>query len=457
MVGVGCNGTWKVTVVDPNNFTLDSSTFAGAYVSGGTSRELTIVTATGHTPFVAGHVGGLWGIFRAAGSAGAPDIYGYFRVRQFLTTATVVAEVLGTLAAGSYRWREGAWSDFRGWPYALAFFEQRLVFAGSDAKPGTIWGSKTGDFYTHAPGVLDDDAFVYTLADSNPISWLRGDTNLMAGTKAAEWRVTSSADSSAPLSPTNIKAKRDSYYGGSHVMPQAVGDTVLFVQKYDRKVRELVFDWAANKTSSQDITIMSEHITAPGIVETAYQRSPDQILWCIRSDGQLVGCTYERQQEVVGWHRHITDGLFESVACIPGPTQDEVWVVVNRTIGGVTKRYVELLEDRDFGPDQADCFFVDSGLTHDGTPISIVAGLGHLEGKTVAILGDGAVMPSQVVTGGGVELPELCSVIHVGLPFVSTLTPVRPEAGSQDGTSQGKTKRVHGVVVRLHRSLRRCR
>ena len=198
---------------------------------------------------------------------------------------------------------------------------------------------------------------------------------------------------------------------------------------------------------------MSEHITAPGIVETAYQRSPDQILWCIRSDGQLVGCTYERQQEVVGWHRHITDGLFESVACIPGPTQDEVWVVVNRTIGGVTKRYVELLEDRDFGPDQADCFFVDSGLTHDGTPISIVAGLGHLEGKTVAILGDGAVMPSQVVTGGGVELPELCSVIHVGLPFVSTLTPVRPEAGSQDGTSQGKTKRVHGVVVRLHRSL----
>lgn len=453
VVGVECDGTWQVTRIDANNFTLNGSVFAGTFVSGGTSRKLTLITATGHTPFVAGHEGAHWGVYLSAGTAGAADNFGWLRVRKYLSTSTVMGEIVSAIAPSTYKWREGAWSDHRGWPYTLAFFEQRLVFAGSDAKPVTVWGSKIGNYDTHTPGVLDDDAFTYTLPDSNPIAWIRGDTNLMVGTMAAEWRLTSSSESAAPLSPTNVKAKRDSYYGSNQAMPQAVGDTVLFVQRYGRKVRELVFDWAANKTASQDITIMSEHITAPEIVETAYQRSPDQILWCVRSDGQLAGCTYERQQEVVGWHRHSTQGFFESVATIPGPTQDEVWVIVRRVINGVEKRFVELLEDRDFGSDQADCFFVDCGLTYDGIPITVIPGLGHLEGETVSILSDGAVVANQVVVSGSVTLLTAGSVNHVGLPYVSTLAPVRPEAGAQDGTAQGKTKRVHGVVVRLYRSL----
>ena len=335
----------------------------------------------------------------------------------------------------------------------MGFYEQRLYFAGSDTKPTTLWGSKSGDYERHTPGVKDDDPVVYTLTDTNPICWLKPCSWLLCGTAGSEWRLSSSSSDTLPITPTNITAKSNTAYGSAQVIPQAVGDVILFVQRHGLKVRELSLPQYATALVAQDVTILSEHITKSGIIETAYQRTPDQIFWGIRADGQLVGCTYERLQEVVAWHRHTTPGLFESVACIPGPIQDEVWVVVNRVIGGATKRCIEFIEDRDFGPDQHDCYFVDCGLSYDDSPVTEVSGLDYLEGDTVDILADGAVVAPQVVAAGKVTLPQAASVVHVGLPYISTLAPVRPEAGAQDGTSQGKMKRIHGAVVRLYRSL----
>lgn len=44
-------------------------------------------------------------------------------------------------------------------------------------------------------------------------------------------------------------------------------------------------------------------------------------------------------------------------------------------------------------------------------------GLYHIEGKTVAILADGNVVPDVVVTGGAVTLPYPASIVHIGLPY----------------------------------------
>src|SRR5690606_27840500 len=127
------------------------------------------------------------------------------------------------------------------------------------------------------------------------------------------------------------------------------------------------------------------------------------------------------------------------------------------TINGQTKRYVEFVErpwegadeDGEPGDAQEDAFYVDSGLTYDGPATTTISGLGHLEGETVQVLGDGAVQPNKVVQGGTITLTRAANKVHVGLPMVSRLVPMRLEAGATDGTAQGKIKRVHSATVRF--------
>jgi hypothetical protein len=217
-----------------------------------------------------------------------------------------------------------------------------------------------------------------------------------------------------------------------------------------------------------DLSALSEHITVTGLKDIAYQSEPLPLIWLVRNDGVLVCLTYERDSETlkVGWARqvlggysdaaHTTAAKVESVAVIPsaGGTRDEVWVVVQRYINGGTKRYVEYMtkvfEDDD---DQEDAFFVDSGLTYDSTAAVAISGLDHLEGETVDVLADGAVQPAKIVSGGAVDLSIAASKAHIGFGYESDGQLLRPEAGSQDGTALGKTRRIHRVAFLLHRSL----
>src|SRR5262249_10212230 len=158
-----------------------------------------------------------------------------------------------------------------------------------------------------------------------------------------------------------------------------------------------------------DMSVLSQHLVYDTtaqyqIQEWAFAEEPFRVICCVRSDGALLGFTYMREHEVFAWHRHSNDGVVESVATIPDPDGaggyiDVVYLIVNRTIGGTTKRYVERMVDRVFAT-VADAWFVDCGLQYSGAPVTTISALGHLEGKTVAILGDGSVVPSQVVTGG---------------------------------------------------------
>jgi len=142
-----------------------------------------------------------------------------------------------------------------------------------------------------------------------------------------------------------------------------------------------------------------------------------------------------------------------SVCVIPGDTEDEVWISVGRYINSALVRYVERMKPRYWGTDQEDCFFVDSGLTYDGAAATTFTGLDHLEGETVAILGDGAVFPNQVVNGGSITLGEAVSVCHVGLPFTYKLKPMRMDQNTGHGTSKGSIKKIAEAVISFYESL----
>jgi len=363
-------------------------------------------------------------------------------------------------------WSLGAFSATTGHPAAVTFYQSRLVFAATSGQPQTVFFSVSGDFENFTGGVDASAALIYTLGSNqvNVIRYLQSGRVLLVGTSGGEFVVTASED--APISPTNTVIRRQATYGSADVQPVQVGNVTLFVQRARRKLRELVFDLNTDSYVAPDMTILAEHVTESGIKEISLQQEPNNVVWCVLNNGKLVGMTYRREEDVVAWHQHLMGGSFtdsgttyaygyvESVASIAGDlNEDTVYLIVKRTINGSTKRYVEFFTVSDFGDDIADAFFVDCGLTYSGSAATSISGLTHLEGQTVSILADGATHPDRTVASGAVALASSATKAHVGLAYTSTLQTMRLDAGGTEGTSQGKTKRVQDVTLRLFESV----
>ncbi|QIZ21575.1 tail tubular protein B [Candidatus Pelagibacter giovannonii] len=354
----------------------------------------------------------------------------------------------------------GAFSDTTGHPSCVSFFEQRLVFAGTTDEPQTLFFSKAGDYENMTTGTNADDAMVYTIASNqvNAIRYMKAVRTLVVGTTGGEFTV--SADGTdASITPTNITIKRQSSFGSANVDAIPAGNAILFLQKAKRKIRELQYNFDSDGYQAPDLTILNETVTDTGINEMSYQQEPGSNIWCVRDDGVLACLTYQRSENVIAWSRHIFGGVFgngksvcESVASISGVlTEDEVWVIVKRTINGATKRFVECFSDFDFDETSPTSFkFLDSHLSYSGSGTTTLSGLAHLEGQTVSVLGDGATHANKVVNGSGqITLDRSVTSACVGLPYDSILQTMRIEGGAAEGTSQGKTKRISKVVLRL--------
>ena len=368
--------------------------------------------------------------------------------------------LVGSLIADK-KWRLGAF--FVGsYPSTVAFYEQRLVFAGTSNQPQTMFFSQSGDFENFEIGTDSDDGLQYTIGSNevNVIRYLVSGSQLVVGTSGGEFVVRASGFDE-PLTPTNTQIKQQTTFGSAPIQPLLIGNSTLFIQRAKRKLRELAFSSESDSYVAPDMTILAEHITEGGIEEMAYQQEPDSVAWLVRADGVLACMTFRREEQVVAWHRHIIGGAFgsgnavvESVATIPGDIdEDQVWFVIKRTINGATKRYVEYLSGFDFGTDVGNAFFVDSGLTYSGSAATTISGLNHLEGQSVAILADGAAHANKTVSSGAITLDRSVTKAQIGLPFTSKLETLRIDAGSAMGSSQGKNKRIGEVTVRLFRTV----
>ncbi len=365
-------------------------------------------------------------------------------------------------ASATPRWNVGAWNEEYGYPQAVAFYEDRLWFGGTSKDPQTMWASRTGDYenFQTVPDE-DDSALVFTLASDriNSISWMTGEDVLLIGTKGGEFTA-DAGNADQAITPANIRVRRRSFYGSAeNVQPVTVDSATLFVQRSGSKLHELIYTTdpsGYSRLTAPDLTQMSYDILQPSVTQMAYQASPFRMLWCVLSDGSLASLTYIRDEDVLAWAKHTlggTDAKVESVAVVPHPDgdQDQLWAIVSRTIDGGTVRYVEFLEKPFEEMATEDAFFVDSGLTYDGSATTTLTGLDHLEGETVKVLGDGIVLDDATVSSGQITVSPAVSVAQVGLAMPDAqLQTMRLEAGAADGTAMGKRKRLSRVVVRVN-------
>lgn len=355
------------------------------------------------------------------------------------------------LTPGTWRWAFGAFSVAKGWPEKVFIWNERLIFT----KGATIYASVVGaytDFRerNEAGEITADMAFRATLNSPNAIRWIAGDEQLLIGSAKQE-HVGGAMGGDGIPGPGNFKAPAQTDFGSAAVKPVSVGGRVLFVDKSGRRIYELDFTFQRDRFDADDLTIMADHVTKGGVIWMARQASPHSLVWIGTGAGTLAAMSYSPKQEVKSWARFpLTAGsLVRSGACIPDPAgaSDQLWLSVERA-GKWLIGYVDPY--REPADALASAFHVDQGLSYTGAATARVSGLGHLIGETVQYLAGGRAWGSATVDAlGGIDLPITATPVHAGLPYRAYFKSLRIEAGADDGTAQGKLKRISRLVARL--------
>jgi len=347
-------------------------------------------------------------------------------------------------------------------PHVATHYQQRRFYAQSVDNPEGIEGSRVGFFnnFGRSSPVQDDDAVTFRIVGRGymAVRHMLGLKRLIVFTDGGVWPV---GDPETPLTPSSLVADQQTYTGVSaDVPPVVIGNSVIYLQARGSIVFDLRFDQQVEGLNGRDLTLFASHLVDGHQIECMdYQETPHPIVWCCRSDGTLLGLTYVREQNVWGWHRHDTAGDFEQVCVIPEAGEDYVYAIVNRDVGG-SVRYIERMASRTIrtGFFNLDSFFVDSGLSYDGAPATVFSGLDHLEGKRVAVLGDGDIVTDGsdavelTVTGGSVTIPVAKSRVHIGLPITADLETLDLDVGGS--AVRDKQKRVGSMYLIVDKSSR---
>lgn len=337
-------------------------------------------------------------------------------------TATVVKRIPdGAVGAGgaTYKWAKSAWGGDQGYPSAVTYFQNRQVFGGSTGAPQSVWMSKVGNYvdFGYSQPTFADDAIKFPIPGRqvNAVRHLLPLDKLAILTSGSEWVLGAGQDD--VIAPDTIAVKSQGYRGTNKVPPLVIGNNALHIQDKGKTVRELGYDYSSDSYKGGDLTVLASHLFLNYTLEEwAYQQVPFQVAWCVRSDGTLLGLTYLKEQEVVAWHQHDTDGEFESVACIAEDGEDVLYAIVKRVIDGATVRYIERMNTR-LITDVADAFFVDSGLTYDGrntaaTTMTISGAAWTYDGTTFTVTASGATFVVGDV-GSEVHFPLGTQVIRI--------------------------------------------
>jgi hypothetical protein len=335
--------------------------------------------------------------------------HGFVRIDTVTDEKNATGTALTTLDQGTTPyWAEGAWSDAQGYPRAVELHQGRMVFAATAGKPHTLWGSAVDDYYNFSGGTDATDSYRHTLTigDRDPILWLISDRYLMVGSGSAEFAVFGENEN-APITPEAGTVRRQGSYGthGGGAGAVVSDSTPLFVQRGGARVRDLVYALQSDRFESADLCLLAGHLFADDpIDDLAVQRMPFQIVWAV-AGGNLFGLTYDRLQNVAGWHRHPTAGTVLSVEVTRTATaQDDVWLAVDRGDGPALERF----RPGAMIDPQNDGWWLDSAI----------------QGETE---------------------PE-------GLSYTATVQPLTVEVPLPNGTSRTRQMRIHAVVPSVWRS-----
>ncbi len=290
------------------------------------------------------------------------------------------------------------------YPSVVFLHQQRTGWASTNNHPITIWLSQAGNYENMAASLPpeDDDSIEVTLAaeQANRILWCQSDRNVLAvGTEGGEWILRGTED--AALTPSDLSFQPQTQHGSQPNSKPAIraGGNLVYLQRGGRVVREFQYSFTSDKYESGDVGILARHILQRhSIVHWAWQAEPYGIIWCVLDDGTLAGITYMKEHDVMGWHRHITNGKVVDITAIPGEDGNtQIWFLVERS----GRHYVERLRP----------FFLGGSVDANQ----------HLDGRSLT-------------------------------SFEARCVPCLPETGLQNGTTFLHVRKINAVKARVIRS-----
>lgn len=337
-------------------------------------------------------------------------------------------------------------------PGAVGYSGQRRLFGGTNTLPQNLWCTQAGtesNMTYSIPSRASDAVFVrIATRDSQQIRHIVQLADLIVITNNGVWRI--QADATVPLSPTTVDPRLQTAIGANMVRPMVVGRSLIYAEDSGGRIRETTYQWQLQGYDSKDLSLLAPNLfDGFTLKSSAYTRVPIPIIWYVRSDGVLLGCTYMADQDVAGWHQRTTGATdkFESICAVKENGEDVLYAVIQRTVNGQVVRHFERKHTRQFTLPR-DAFFVDSGLTYSGAPAQIISGIWHLEGMTVNILADGSTHPQRVVSGGSITLDGMYSIVQVGLPIRADMQTL-PLGLQIEALGQGLSKNVNKSYLRM--------
>lgn len=347
---------------------VDSTAF-GAYVSGGETKRQYTKTYNVLTPSTSDPISITWDAVTGASKYNIylkdNGIYGWVGSSVDASFEDRGATPDFTINPPDDRQPFEAAGDY---PSTVTLYQQRMIYGNTDNNTEGVWTSRTGlrkNFNISSP-LQDDDAVTFSIVgrEVNAVEHMLDIGKLVLFTSTGEWSV--EGDGSGTLTPTAINLRHHTSNGSGSLRPIIADDSALYVQARGSVIRDLAFDLQVDSYRGNELSIFSAHLFDPyTIADWEYQQVPHSIVWAVRSDGALLGMTYLRSHQVFGWHRHVTDGLYENVTVVPEGTQDVPYFIIKRTIDGKTVRYIERMKTRQI-TDIVDAVFMDSSLSYDG-------------------------------------------------------------------------------------------
>lgn len=346
---------------------------------------------------------------------------------------------------------EPAWSDVRGWPRAVSFYQSRLVFGGSPSVNNGVWLSVTNQAYNFddSNNTNADDAISYT-PSSGGASFVRFITSartLLVHTNTGTYSTSVSNDS--PVTPSNFNLIEQNKDGVGNVQPIFIDNQIIYVDRSGNNAKNLVFDIIQGAYVLNNISVASSNcishpvdvapLTEPNFTDGAY------VLF-VNEDGTLGIFQTLVEQNIAAWttaNTTMSDGSPAPYTHITSSIND-CWLLAQRTVNGSTHLYIERI-DFDTHMDCTSFYF--------GLNSATVTGLSYLEGEEVYAWADGYLLPPMTVTAGQIVLPEVAQDVQVGLKFDVMLSLLPIGAIPQTNSNLYKPMHIRVLYVNYYQTI----
>lgn len=382
-------------------------------------------------------------IFLVAGYAGggtAENVYQWAGTLNLSTTDYTGDDWAGLGAKTTYE----ATANF---PGTVTFFEGRSWWAGYPETQDTLNASKSADYTDLRLGDGNDaDGIQVTIDDHALVQWIRGEQDLLLGTKNGEYIFVAEA---GPITPSDISANKQSANGSANMKAQAIGNSVAYTSLDGSKIRDMEYKFVVNGWQSMDISFTAEHLFDDSgyghVTEIHFAKDPESIIWFITERGYLIGCTFDPANDVIGWHRHPTNGKVLSGTVIRNKGKAELWLAMDRYTGASKTIMLERVSKTATMDAQAGYY--------QAVASTAIADFTHLASKTVNVKIDGVQADDKALDANGDATSSASgNLIEVGMEFTAKMVTLPTDVPVPGGTGYIHTSRWNKLYARLYNS-----